>query len=341
MKLLYLSCHEVLEFDELALFHELGIEVFSTGDYMQPEVATARLRPSLITMRPNLDDVEAYRSMAPTGYDPRECLTREFVDRFDVVLVMHKPEWIVRNWEAIRHRSVVWRTIGQSLPDIEQTMQSYRGDGLRIVRYSPNERRLANFAGEDALIRFYKDPNDWQGWTGERPVVVCFSQSMPSRPLHCNYRLFQEATDDLGCELYGPGNEDAGPIWKGCLTYAELQSVLRSSRVCFHTGTFPASYTLGFVEAWMIGIPVVAIGSRSFGRVDGSLCDLYEVPEVIEHEVSGFVSDDVEELHSCLECVLAHWEYAREISRAGRAMALRHFDKSTALERWREFFQTI
>jgi len=341
VRLLYLSCHEVLAFDEVTLFRALGIKVFLAGSTYLSGRSNGYLRPSLSDVSSSPLSMTAFRSLAKPDRDPRECLTREFVDQFDAVLVMHKPEWIVRNWEAMRHRPVIWRTIGQSFPDFELTMQSYRSDGLRIVRYSPAERRLANYAGEDALIRFYKDPKDWHGWTGERPVVVCLSQSMPSRATECNYRTLLELAAGQPIELYGPGNEDAGPIWRGCLSYDELRNVLRTSRACFHSGTFPASYTLGFIEAWMTGIPVVAVGTRLFGLAGAALSELYEIPELIEHEVSGFVSDDVNELRSCVKCLLAHWDYAREISRAGRKAALRYFDKAIVLEQWRNLFASL
>lgn len=339
MKLLYLSCHEVLEFDEVKLFHELGIEVFSAGYCLTGLSST--LRPALPHLVPDADDVAAFNALARPECHILDCLTREFVDRFDVVLVMHMPERIVSNWQAIRHKTVVWRTIGQSLPSHERTMQSYRSDGLRIVRYSPAERQLAAYAGEDAIIRFYKDGNIWGGWTGERPVIVCFSQSMPHRPVHCNYDTFLEVTRELPCELYGPGNEHAGALWRGCVSYDELRRVLRSSRVCFHTGTFPASYTLGFMEAWMTGIPVVAVGPQLFGRVTPGLAGLYEVPDLIEHEVNGFVSDDGDKLRSYLQCLLADWDYAREVSQAGRASALARFDKQLVRDQWRRFFASL
>jgi hypothetical protein len=338
VRLLYLSCHEILEFDEISLFRGLGNEVFSAGSNSTAGMRNYHLRPSPVNGSGDSVDMAAYQALAKSGRDPRECLTREFVDRFDAILVMHMPHWIVRNWEVMRHRTVIWRTIGQSSPEIELTMQSYRSDGLRIVRYSPAERCLANYAGEDALIRFYKDPDEWCGWTGEKPVVVCVSQSMPRRPVECNYGTFLNLARGLPFELYGPRNEDAGPVWRGCLSYEELRRVLRTSRACFHAGTFPASYTLGFIEAWMTGIPVVAIGQRLFCQANASLSGLYEIPQLIEHEVNGFVSDDVDELRSCLQCLLTHEDYAREVSQAGRDAARRFFDKATVLEQWRCFF---
>lgn len=339
MKLLYLSCHEVLEFDEISLFRELGIEVFSART--DSASMLPRLRPLVPRGVSSEDDAAAFAALARPGRPILECLTREFVDRFDAVMVMHMPEKIMANWEAMRHKPVIWRTIGQSVPAHELTMQSYRSDGLRIVRYSPAERRLADHAGEDAIIRFYKDPREWGGWTGERPVVVCFSQFMPLRSVHCNYDTLLRVTQGLPCELYGPDNQDAGPLWRGCLSYEDLRLVLRTSRACFHTGTFPASYTLGFIEAWMTGIPVVSVGQQLFARAGRSLAGLYEVPDLIEHEVNGFASDQHDELQSCLRCLLTHWDYAREVSEAGRASALALFDKELVREQWRQLFATL
>jgi glycosyltransferase involved in cell wall biosynthesis len=164
---------------------------------------------------------------------------------------------------------------------------------------------------------------------------------MPRRAAACNYQTLLQLSEDLPFELYGPGNQDAGPIWSGCLSYDQMRAALRGSRACFYTGTFPASYTLGFIEAWMIGIPVVAIGNRLFGNVCPSLASLYEIPDLIEHGLNGFVSDDLDELRACLQCLLANWDYARQISKAARAAAVRHFDKAIILDQWRRFFTSL
>jgi hypothetical protein len=68
---------------------------------------------------------------------------------------------------------------------------------------------------------------------------------------------------------------------------------------------------------------------------------LHEVPHLIEHEVNGFVSDDVDELRSCLRCLLAKPDYAYEVSQAGRRSAIQHFDKTLIREQWRSFLTTV
>ena len=73
------------------------------------------------------------------GKDAKNYLTKEFVDNFDCVIVMHIPRWSTRNWDVLRHQRVMWRTIGQYVASIEQTIHPYVKQGLEIVRYSPRE----------------------------------------------------------------------------------------------------------------------------------------------------------------------------------------------------------
>jgi hypothetical protein len=283
-------------------------------------------------------DLEAFHALGASGIDARGWLTRSFVDRFDAVMVMHTPDRIVRNWENMRHKPVIWRTIGQSRPEIELTMSAYRNDGLLIVRYSPAESRLDYYAGDDAVIRFYKDPGEWRDWNGRRPVAVSIAQTMPRRSASCNYEFFRQATQLIPCELYGPGNEDAGSLCCGYVPTAGMHRILRDSRVFVYTGTFPASYSLAFIEAWMTGIPIVAIGAGRFSHVNPDLRGLYEVANLVTHGVTGFASDDVEELREVLRRLLDDRSYAQAISRAGREAAIEHFGKSTIKAQWDRFF---
>ncbi|GAH94302.1 unnamed protein product, partial [marine sediment metagenome] len=101
----------------------------------------------------------------------KENLSREFIDNFDIILVMHIPHWITDNWDTIKDKKVIWRTIGQSTSDTERVLTPYREKGLKIIRYSENERTLPNYIGEDAVISFYKDPNELKDWN----VMLCFN----------------------------------------------------------------------------------------------------------------------------------------------------------------------
>jgi len=64
-KILYLSCHEILEFDEVSLLHELGHEVFSPGAYVEPaNRGDQNLRPSIPGLKYDPDILEQFHRIA-------------------------------------------------------------------------------------------------------------------------------------------------------------------------------------------------------------------------------------------------------------------------------------
>lgn len=340
MKILYLSCHEVLEFDEISMLSDIGVQVFSIGAYLDPaRPSGSGLRPALPQLCRDEDDLRAFHELIKPGADGQLCLTSEFVERFDAVIVMHIPDWIEKNWQAFGDVPVIWRTIGQSWPTIERHLQPFRDAGLKIVRYSPRERTLDGYCGEDAVIRFGKPSELALPWKGTNPRVVNFNQNMRSRADRCRYDLFREVTAPFECDLFGGGNEDVPDIARGIVSQAEQHQILSDRRVFFCTGTYPASYTLSFLEAWLAGIPVVAIGRRLWENFPEYHGELYEVPDLIQNGVNGFVSDDISELQRHIRQLLDDDDLADRISQAGRESARRLFDKTVIQEQWREFLK--
>jgi len=87
---------------------------------------------------------------------------------------------------------------------------------------------------------------------------------MKKRDDACKYSLFKRVTEGLPRKLYGNSNIN-DPIPGGPLQFNDLLATMRNSRVFFYTCTFPAQYTMAFMEAWMTGMPVVAIGKSLAG----------------------------------------------------------------------------
>lgn len=340
MKILYLSCHEVLEFDEISMLSDIGVQVFSIGAYLDPaRPRGGGLRPNLPNLCRDDEDLHAYHKLIEPRSDGQLCLTPEFVARFDAVIVMHIPEWIENNWQAFGDVPVIWRTIGQSWPTIEQRLRSFRDAGMKIVRYSPRERFLDGYCGEDAVIRFGKPSTLAWPWKGTNPRVVNFNQSLRGRADRCRYDVFRAVTAPFDCDLFGGGNEDIPDIARGVVSQDEQHQILSDRRVFFCTGTYPASYTLAFLEAWLAGTPVVAIGSRLWENFPEHRGELYEIPDLIQSGVNGFVSDDISELQQHIRQLLDDHELALRISQAGRESARRLFDKSIIQEQWRDFLK--
>lgn len=335
MKILYLSCHSILEHDEVKIFTQMGHQVFSpSGAYMNPNSPGDIKRPSITNGFYN-DHLVA----VALQYS-KESLHKELIDWADVIMIMHKPEWVISNWKNIKHKCVIWRSIGQSSPDVESQLALPRTQGLRIVRYSPEEEGIPGYLGLDTIIRFGKDPEEFKEWNGSKPMVITVAQSMRQRGNYCNYQFFMDTTANFPRTLFGPENEDTG-IHGGMLSYEELKKTYQDYRAYFYTGTYPASYTLNFIEAFMTGIPVVAIGPSTANIGIFPNMHTYEVHKIIEHGKNGFCSDDVNELRGNIDYLLAHPDKGKEIGEAGRLKAISLFDENKIKSEWETFLKTL
>ena len=343
INLLYLSCHEILEYLEVKMFHELGYNVFSPGAYVSNDnKGSNSMRPSIPGLQYNPDILEQFHQIgaAHPGEDNKNYLTLDFINKFDVVCIMHLPRWIEMNWPVFKAsgKRIIWRTIGQSVISTERAMQPYRDQGLEIVRYSPKEYSTPHFCGADGLIRFSGDPNEYGNWNGLNKRVVTFAQSMRQREPACNFSFFEEVTRPFPRHLFGPGNE--GLSWStGKLSYEEQKQEYRNSRVYFYTGTHPASYTLNFIEAWLTGVPVVAIGPVHGNGTSFPGCKLYEVSDLITNGENGFFSDNIRELQSYIQALLQDDKLAEKVGSAGRAEAIRHFGRDMVYASWKAYLE--
>lgn len=332
MKILYLSCHSILEYDELRLFEELGYDYFSLGSYLDPRKPVDLIRPAL-KYKVDLDLL----SKAPD----RNNIPHEFFAPFDVIIIMHVPEWIERNWHNMKHKRVIWRTIGQSTAALERRLQPYRNDGLEVVRYSPREQRIANNIGADALIRFYKDENEFGEYNGAQNNVITFSQNIKVRGEHCSFDAVMQTLQGFGdkAKIYGRDNENLGKLFGGFLTYDEMRQAYRDNRVYLYGHTQPASYTLNFMEAFMTGIPVVALGPRWANslKIAG---DTYEVPDFINNGVNGYCSDNINELRDAINHFMTDHEYAKKVGLQGRLTAINLFGKDKIKAQWKKYLES-
>jgi hypothetical protein len=216
MRILLLTAHDIAEYDDLRMFTDMGHDVFSIGAYIDPAFPASEMRPALpnaashpwlaalcdVQRAKHIEDPMVIRvgSTETNVVDwAKADLHPDIIDWADVIICHHYEEaWLVNQWPAIRHKRVVWRTCGQSDARKEGVMARLRADGLEIVRYSPKEEeaftRLGAFAGQDALIRFGKYPEDWDGWTGEEAVVGNVTQNMAGRGEFCGLTFWLDAT---------------------------------------------------------------------------------------------------------------------------------------------------
>ena len=339
-RILLLASHAVAEYDDVRMFHDLGYEIFAPGGYEDPSSEGEGIRPPLPQVPYYADLAERCQRQRSLYGEPGPAIDwakarihDDIIDWADAIIVHHFVDrWVGAQWDRIRHKRVIWRTCGQSNPELEDYMRQF--DGLEIVRYSPREQahfeRRGSFAGQDALIRFGKYPSDYGPWTGESVTVGNLTQDMPARGHAVGYPYWLQATAGLPTMPAGKGSETM-PGGIGALSYELMLAYLRSQRVYLYTGTTPASYTLGLIEAMLSGVPVVSIDAASWGEGwDGA--DLFE-----GDAIAGYAPPTVADTRNLLATILNQPDLALTVSRQARDRAISLFGIEQVGAQWRAF----
>lgn len=331
MNILLLLAHSIEEHDQIRLLSSLGYDVFSIGGYIDPAHPHDPKRPALPGVSRH-EDLKAVVDGLGTSDNLAEAKRRipdALIDWSDVIICHHyEYNWLWPQWDRIQHKRVIWRTVGQSTQSNEEAAATYRSKGLQIVRYSPREEWIPGYAGRDALIRFYKDPDEWTGWTGSNQTVINITQHLIQRGDATNGRFWLAATAGVNAQALGPGSHVVGG--PGEMTLEEMKVWLQQSRAYLYTGTQPASYTLGFIEAYMTGIPIVSIG-RAWMKMYPRGGALFEPPDW----VPSF--DDPRLAREHLVRYLEDAEYAQKMSVIQREFAIKLFGMETIGQQWKEF----
>jgi hypothetical protein len=333
--------HSIESYDQLRLYTDLGIEAVDIGGYIDPRFPHDPKRPPVpdapfvpeikaaIDALGTTDNLGAAQSWTPDA-------VLDWLGDDGVLIYHHYLERLFGQWDRIRDwkrgnagRRVIWRTVGQSVEANEKRAAPFRADGLEIVRYSPKERNIPSYAGEDALIRFYKDPDEWTGWTGHIPAVINITQHLAQRDPYTNYGFWRQATEGLNAIPMGPGSEAIGG--PGEMTHAAMKQALRDHRAYLYTGTQPASYTLGLIEAMMTGIPVYSIGPKWMSIFPYG-------PDLFEgHEIAMDASDDPSRTRARMGEWLDDLHFAQMISEDIRERAIELFGKETIGAQWAQY----
>ena len=108
-----------------------------------------------------------------------------------------------------------------------------------------------------------------------------------------------------------------------------MLSYLRHIRAYLYTGTWPASYTLGLMEAMLSGVPVVAPPWSTGNPV---LDGLYEAPEIVAADVTPRIDETYR-----LTTFLNDRETAGLVGAGQRQRAIDLFDVATVGPQWKAF----
>jgi hypothetical protein len=263
-------------------------------------------------------------------------LNKEVVDDYDIIYVMHNLEWLDINWQIIKNKIVVLRTF-LNLGDTELRIQKYVKEGLKVLRCSPMEREIENYAGEHGIIRFLKYECDFKPRNILHDKVITFGQSVKQRGSWCGSELIESISKELPFTIFGPANDEY-KFWGGRLSYEDQLIQLATNSCYFFTGTFPAQYTLSFIEALMTGIPIVSMGKN----LSQSIVSKYpfEVPYILD-EIGGFYGDDITDIKNKLQILLDDRKLNQEMSIKEISLGKKLFSAEQNMYLWKDFFNSL
>jgi hypothetical protein len=166
------------------------------------------------------------------------------------------------------------------------------------------------------------DPNI--AYSGHLERGICVVNGMQRRPRIAGYDIFLRAREKVPLDIVGMETESLGGL--GDIPYRDLHRRIAGYRFLFS----PMRYTslpLAVIEAMTIGMPVVALATT-------------ELPTVIEHGKTGYVSCNVDELIDHMRFLLREPGEARRIGASTQAVACERFGLGRFIRDWNAAFYT-
>lgn len=336
MRLLYISSyHDTLEFSELKLFHEMGIEVMSTGNYLFPNA------PRFGTQRPAINIPECPMAAKFHAVNRNQkcwsapILPKEIVDYFDIVYVAHcspNHHYLRLVWSAIRHKKVLYRTYGLELQHQEDVLAQCKREGqVYSVRFSAKEEAIPGYAGTDFAILPYVDEDEYKDWNGSTLTPLSFQNWFRTRYKLDNYSVVEPVLRKYNTRVHGLMSP-LGPV-----SFEQQKELYRNARVYWGYGSRPSPIVLNIFEAMLTGCPVVTWGHQ-YGN---GTPPMYQMPEIIENWKNGLCTDDMNEVDKFISKCLNDEDFARMISTNARIKALNTFSKAYIKPQWENLFEKI
>lgn len=358
MKILYVSSnHPSLEYDDLTMLSELGIDWFSTGVYSDPKHPLK----SFMTRQPinkevDQDLLSLFKKSNPS-YVPFENamvdLSHEIFTqgKFDIVWISHTCPNLINNWQYIEGTPTIWRTYNQQPAGWEKYVKMTLSHKIHIVRMGETEKNRKTLAAPGTVIRAYVDEEVFSGWKGDEERVLTFynrfyqrlnqSKNLCPKSYLMTRFLMKEKEHLFG--LYGfPGNMGhQKDVTLGQLTQEEQIEKYQRSSIYFSLNSESAVYTSSLMEASMVGIPIVTFGPKTSNVKDPDLANTYEVPDLFEHGEEILIGDSSRELAGHINELLDNASLRRSMSEKVKKKARKLFSKKEIFRQWAEYLRKI
>ncbi len=250
--ILYISCHSVLEYDEIRLLTALGHSILSIGSYFIPGSPAQNIRPPLRLHHKSIW-IDIFYSTNCSVSPLR--LSYDFLNMFDIVISMHNYDILMSCIKICPQKDYFWRGIGQATPHIEAKLKELRKTGVKLIRYSPMESKTIGFAGQDALIRFCKKESEFI--SNEQKIdekFLCYN-GITQRSKYNDWELSKDFVEANNFNIFGGSNELL-KNHRGFVSTEDQLNLFKTNSQVFCLSSYPAPYTLGFLEAVMSNLEI-------------------------------------------------------------------------------------
>jgi glycosyltransferase involved in cell wall biosynthesis len=341
-RVLYVSCHEILEYDEVRMLLDAGYSVFSIGAYSKPGAA-CRFRPPLPNGSTSQEDFDAFTREVRSDKGIR-IISKAFADRFDLVIVTNFAGTVLRNLEAFEGKPVIYRSVGSTRARTDAPLLSIK-HRITTVRCSPREADIPGIVPTDYVIRFGKYHSDFQTWSGTSGRLATFYNQIATRWTAVpNLNQFSTITGDATIDLYGLGNESV-PQSKGLVDAKDQVDIYAKCAAYLYVHTAIAPYTLNFLEALMTGTPIIAPSASFVGATVGSSMSdwqdrRYEAADLLR-DGAGLVYSNLDQAARFSRDVLASQIDLTPISKTARERAITLFDATVIMRQWAELIESL
>lgn len=162
-------------------------------------------------------------------------------------------------------------------------------------------------------------------YRGMRESGITVVNGMQKRPRITGYDILLHAQQKIPLDCVGMETEAFGGL--GDIAYRDLHRLLADYRFLFS----PIRYTslpLAVIEAMTIGMPIVALATT-------------ELPTVILHGETGYVSCDIDALIEHMSFLLSDYEEASRMGRNARVVAQERFGLGRFISDWNRAFALV
>jgi len=306
--LLVFNCHEAWAYQLGTLGYQLDIITGLSGQYKKTWDMQMRPVPPksrLISLEEALKSQTRYYCI----------ITHNIADLLDVKL-RPEPRLIVI------HSTIEGRSLEEKSDVEPEKMREMLHKYLNLVgghAVPASMLKGKSWGFTDDVVPFGADPDDYLPYSGERAYGLRICNFIQSRKKILLWDLHKKAFDQIPVRLVG--HNPGMPAIEPAESWTHLKKMFQSHRFYIHTADpkLEDGYNMATIEAMAAGMPV--IGNR-------------HPTSPIEHGVSGFLSNDANELRKYANMLLENRDLAAEMGRHAQKTVMEHF----SLDRFRTAF---